>query len=147
MRTKFWKYYPLDELSQEEWEALCDGCAKCCLTKFEDEETHEVWYSSIHCQYLGKDCRCQVYDQRLTKVPGCIEMTPAAAKDYDWLPESCAYRRVALGQPLPNWHPLITGSRQSMERKGQSVWQLDPAPICETQVNDEHWQDYIIGKG
>lgn len=147
MRARFWKHYRLDQLTQEEWEALCDGCGKCCLNKLQDDETDEIWYSSVHCQYLGSDCRCQVYDQRLAKVPGCLQMTPEAAAQYDWLPETCGYRRVALGQPLPNWHPLLTGDTTAMLRKGQNVWQLDPKPVCETTVPEDDWQDYIIGKG
>lgn len=147
MRPRFWKHFGLHELQADEWEAICDGCGKCCLQKLEDEDTGEVWYTHVLCQYLSPSCQCTVYPERHVKVPSCVQLTPERAQAFDWLPETCGYRRLAQGKPLPNWHPLLRGERDTMAKKGQSVWQLEPAPVSDASVSEDDWQDYIIGKG
>ncbi len=110
----FWQERPLEELSPLEWEQLCDGCAKCCLNKLEDEEANRVVYTRVACRLLDSEqCRCTDYDNRLTLAPNCIQVTPAMARSAKWLPDSCAYRLVAEGRDLPSWHPLLSTSGDS----------------------------------
>jgi uncharacterized cysteine cluster protein YcgN (CxxCxxCC family) len=118
-----WWNKPLDEMSVSEWEALCDGCGKCCLLKLEDEDTGAVHYTRIGCRLLdGEACRCTDYARRLQKVPGCVRLTPEAlAESGHWMPRTCAYRLLSEGQTLPEWHPLITGDPESVHRAGISV--------------------------
>ncbi len=144
MTDRFWERLALEDMSDAQWESLCDGCGKCCLQKLEDDATGEIYYTSVACQYLGRDCACSVYDQRLEKVPGCLDLTPADVPRLTWLPESCAYRRVYEGRGLPDWHPLITGNRASTRQSGQSVqvWSL----ASDARVPEAEWEDYIIFK-
>lgn len=109
-------------MTPEQWESLCDGCAKCCLEKLEDEDTRRILYTNVACKLLDPDtCRCRHYEQRSRIVSDCITLTPAALEDPYWLPATCAYRLVAEGKPLPQWHPLLSGSPDSVIDAGQSV--------------------------
>jgi uncharacterized cysteine cluster protein YcgN (CxxCxxCC family) len=118
----FWRKKPLSELSHGEWEALCDGCGRCCLIKLQDEESREVDYTDVACALLDlKNCRCTHYQQRLALVPDCLALSPDAPEVLRWMPRSCAYRRLAEGKDLPPWHPLITGERRSVEDAGISI--------------------------
>ena len=100
LRARFWEL-PLGELSKAEWEALCDGCGRCCLVKLQDEDSGELAFTNLACRYLDSHkCQCRVYDSRFRKVPDCIQVTEAVARNTDWLPSSCAYRLRAHGQPL-----------------------------------------------
>jgi uncharacterized cysteine cluster protein YcgN (CxxCxxCC family) len=122
MTTRFWENKRLEELTPEEWESLCDGCAKCCLRKLEDIDTGEVHYTDVACRLLNRaTCRCTRYARRLALVPDCIELTPAAVHRFHWMPSTCAYRLLAEGKPLEPWHPLISGDPQSVHRAGVSV--------------------------
>src|SRR5208337_949650 len=106
----FWRVKTLDEMSREEWESLCDGCARCCLVKLEDEDTGGIHFTDIGCRLLNaKTCRCQDYERRNRRVPDCVKLTPAAVRALTWLPVTCAYRLVAKGKDLPDWHPLVSG--------------------------------------
>lgn len=106
----FWRGKSLDEMTDREWELLCDGCAKCCVAKYEDEDTGDVYYSNEPCRFLDADtCRCTVYKNRGEKAPECASLTPELVLEYYWLPETCAYRLVAMGKDLPEWHPLLAG--------------------------------------
>jgi uncharacterized cysteine cluster protein YcgN (CxxCxxCC family) len=142
LRPRFWDL-PLNHLSMAEWEALCDGCGKCCLNKLEDEDTGEVAFTRIACRLLdAENCRCSQYDIRLQFVPECIVLKPATLGDVAYfMPESCAYRRLAEGKPLPAWHPLLTGDPDSVHKARQSVrgWTLP-----EFEVPEEDWEDYLI---
>jgi uncharacterized cysteine cluster protein YcgN (CxxCxxCC family) len=118
----FWETTPLAAMTPEQWESLCDGCGKCCLEKFEEEETERIVYSRVACTLLDlKTCRCRDYANRASQVPDCVTLTPAELVRPQWLPETCAYRRLAEGRPLPPWHPLIAGDPGSVVRAGQSV--------------------------
>ncbi|MBK1721858.1 YcgN family cysteine cluster protein [Thiocystis violacea] len=122
MQEPFWQNTALSDMTAEQWEALCDGCGKCCLEKFEDDETGRIIYSRIACQLLDlKTCRCGDYDNRARLMPDCVTLVPAVLKEPTWLPETCAYRLLSEGKPLPDWHPLITGDPESVAGAGQSV--------------------------
>lgn len=122
-------------LTRTQWEALCDGCAKCCVQKLIDESSGEVLYTNVACRLLNlKTCRCKRYAVRHCGEVECVELTPDRVSGLDWMPETCAYRLVAAGKPLPAWHPLITGDRRSTERagmsmKGRLVDERDAGPI------------------
>src|SRR6056300_1718927 len=104
MSDKFWEK-PLDELSGAEWEALCDGCARCCLIKIEDEDSGEVLTTSVSCNLLDLDqCCCSDYPARHVKQPECVHLTLERVREFDWLPDTCAYRLRYHNQPLPDWH-------------------------------------------
>jgi uncharacterized cysteine cluster protein YcgN (CxxCxxCC family) len=118
----FWETTPLDAMSREQWESLCDGCGKCCLEKFEDEDTGDIVYSRVACTLLDLGtCRCGDYTNRSSRVHDCVTLVPEVLETPGWLPETCAYRRLAEGRPLPRWHPLITGDPESVADAGHSV--------------------------
>jgi uncharacterized cysteine cluster protein YcgN (CxxCxxCC family) len=121
LRPRFWEL-PLEALGREEWEALCDGCGRCCLHKIEDEDTGEIAETNVACRLLDPaTARCRDYRNRKAFVPDCVRLTARVVEQVSWLPESCAYRRRAEGAPLPAWHPLLTGSPDAMVRAGASV--------------------------
>ncbi|MGD8514229.1 MAG: YcgN family cysteine cluster protein [Granulosicoccaceae bacterium] len=119
----FWKDKPLAELNQAEWESLCDGCGRCCLHKLEDIESGKVYFTNVACRLLDTDtCQCRDYAHRKQKVPDCIVLTPDTIEDnLSALPHSCAYRLLAAGEGLPDWHPLISGDPQSVITHGISM--------------------------
>jgi uncharacterized cysteine cluster protein YcgN (CxxCxxCC family) len=134
MSARFWEDTPLAQLDQAQWEALCDGCGKCCLHKLEDDETGVLFPTNVACQLLDRHtARCGDYRHRWAFVPDCIRLTPKKLKSIDWLPETCAYVRRAAGLPLPEWHYLRTGDRESVHTAGMSVrgW-----TISETDAGD-----------
>ncbi|MCG6657266.1 YcgN family cysteine cluster protein [Halomonas campisalis] len=142
MRERFWEQYPLEELTAEEWEALCDGCGQCCLLKFQDEETGELAVLNLACELLDvHSCRCGDYPNRLERVPDCTQLTPARIDEFRWLPRSCAYRRVAEGRKLARWHPLLSGDPERVHRKGISVRNF---AVSSRGVPEEHYEDHII---
>ena len=119
---RFWEDKPLEALDRAEWESLCDGCGKCCIHKLEDDETGELYPTNVACKLLDRHSgRCSDYRHRRAFVPECVRLTPKLLRELDWLPESCAYRLVAEGKPLHDWHPLISGDPESVHRAGQSV--------------------------
>jgi uncharacterized cysteine cluster protein YcgN (CxxCxxCC family) len=138
----FWKNKTLAEMSLEEWEALCDGCAICCLYKVEDEEGVEVHLTNIACRFLDLEtCTCQLYDQRKNAMPTCIKLTPSKVENLKWLPETCAYRLILKGKPLPDWHPLVSGDPNSIHRAGISVM---GKVIRESSANMNNLEEYVI---
>lgn len=143
LRPQFWKKYSLEQLSHQEWEALCDGCGLCCLLKLEDEETQEVEYTKVACQLL--DCKtgfCSDYPNRKETVPDCIQLTLEKLKEVAyWLPSSCAYRRIYEGKNLPSWHYLNTGSRQNVIKAKKSV---AGRCISEKDIHDDELEEYIV---
>lgn len=119
--NEFWKR-PIETLNREQWEALCDGCGKCCLHKLEDDITGEVYHTNVSCRLLDlKTGRCSDYKHRRVYVPDCLRLTPKLARDLPWLPDTCAYRLRADGDPLPDWHYVICGDREAVHAAGQSV--------------------------
>jgi len=121
MRAKFWEK-PLKSLDREEWEALCDGCGKCCLHKLEDDETGALHPTNVACRLLDRhSCRCSNYKLRRVFVPDCVRLDPASLAGIDWLPSTCAYRLRAEDKPLFSWHYLISGNRESVHEAGMSV--------------------------
>ena len=118
----FWETKTLDRMTVREWESLCDGCGLCCLIRFEDEETGEIIPTRVACKLFDSQaCSCSDYERRRIQVPDCIKLTPHNIEDLQWMPPSCAYRRLHEGKPLPLWHPLITGDPESVHRAGVSV--------------------------
>lgn len=142
MRPRFWEL-PLKQLDPKEWEALCDGCGKCCLNKLEFEDTDELAFTRVACRLLdGETCRCTRYETRHRYVPECVSLTPEKIADISyWLPATCAYRLRHEGKPLYDWHYLISGDTEAVHRAGVSVrgWTLS-----EAEIPEEDWEDYII---
>jgi len=121
MRERFWEL-PLETLDRAEWEALCDGCGKCCLHKLEDAETGELFPTNVACRLLDRrSCRCRDYKNRKALVPDCVRLDAESLCGIDWLPSTCAYRLRADDKPLFDWHYLISGDRESVHRAGMSV--------------------------
>ncbi len=138
----FWQAKNLNEMSQPEWEALCDGCAKCCLIKLEDEDSGEVFYTKVVCQLLDTEfCRCTQYQQRHELVPSCVWMKPELVDEFKWLPVTCAYRLIAEGKPLSPWHPLVSGDDNSVHDAGISV---KGRVLSEQYVHPDGLEEHII---
>jgi uncharacterized protein len=139
----FWRVKTLDEMSVGEWESLCDGCGRCCLVKLEDEDDGKIHFTDIGCRLLdAKTCHCLDYRQRHRRVPDCVKLTPAAVRELSWLPVTCAYRLVSEGRDLFDWHPLVSGSPDSVHEAGVSV--RGRVSASETDLAPEHWPDRIV---
>ncbi len=122
MSNPFWKTKSLAEMNEAEWESLCDGCGKCCLAKLEDADTGEIHWTSIGCRLFDqKNCRCHDYQHRQERVSDCVRLTPDNVGSITWLPRTCAYRRLAEGKDLLWWHPLVSGSRDTVHEAGISM--------------------------
>jgi uncharacterized cysteine cluster protein YcgN (CxxCxxCC family) len=138
----FWMAKTLSQMTQEEFEAVCDGCGKCCLHKLEDEDTDDVYYTKVACRLLDQtSCRCTSYETRQQKVEGCLVLTPSNVKEMWWLPETCAYRLLDSGMPLFDWHPLVSGDPDSVHKANMSV---SGKVVAETSVAEEDFEDYIV---
>lgn len=143
MRDKFWENVALDDMTREEWEALCDGCGRCCLLKLEDEDTGRVHYTNVTCRLFDTENRtCGNYALRRQLVPGCVVLTPETMDDaVDWMPHSCAYRRLHERRGLADWHPLISGTRATVATAGIAV--VHPL-VPEYEVAEEDLEDHVL---
>lgn len=140
--AEWWNELPLEALDSQQWEALCDGCAKCCLHKLEDQDTGEVFYTGVRCRYLDEEnCRCSDYSRRSQLMPNCIALAPHSAENLDWLPATCAYRLRAAGQPLPPWHYLVSGDRNSVHLAGVSI---RGRAISDEYVHPDGFEEHIV---
>lgn len=141
-RPNFWTL-PLDALTRPEWEALCDGCGKCCLLKLEDEDTGGVAYTDIACRLFDPDtCRCGNYSLRKQLVPGCVVLDADTLPNIaHWMPQTCAYRLRHEDKPIPDWHPLITGETTSVAAAGHS---MTGRTVAEYEVDEDDYEDHIV---
>jgi len=141
----FWKRKQLRDLTHDHWEALCDGCGKCCLHKLQDKETGDVFHTTVACHLLDiPSCRCRDYPNRLIKAPNCLSLTRESVAKLEWLPATCAYRLIAAGLDLPDWHHLVCNDRAAIHIAGESVcrWALAPDGIDPADL-----KAYIITPG
>jgi len=140
LKPRYWESVPLDRMSRAEWEALCDGCGKCCIHKLEDEDTGELFSTNIACRLLDRGTgQCSDYRRRHAFVPECVRLTPRKLAQIAWLPRTCAYRLIDEGQPLPDWHYLVCGDREAVHRAGESVrgW-----TVSEDEAGD--FQNHVV---
>ena len=139
----FWKTKTLEEMSNAEWESLCDGCARCCLEKLEDEDTGKIYFTHVSCKLLDAGlCTCKDYPNRSDQVPDCVRLTPENVRTLNWLPPSCGYRLVAEGRDLYWWHPLISGDPNTVHEAGVSV--RGRVQGSEDEIADADLEDHIV---
>lgn len=139
----FWQRKTLSQMTAPEWESLCDGCALCCLQKVEDEETLEVFYTSVVCHLLDKsNCHCTQYQERTRLVPNCVQLRPKDVAEFHWLPPTCSYRLIHEGKNLPDWHPLVTGQSDTVIKAHASV--LSIYEVTDKQINADQLIDYVL---
>ena len=143
LASRFWERKALTDLNPQEWEALCDGCGKCCLNKLEDEDTGHVELTSVACRLFDDTtCRCAQYEIRHQFVPECIVLKPSNIDDHAyWMPRTCAYRLLWEGKPLFDWHPLISGTPETVHAAGVS---MRNRTVAEFEVDEDDWEDHII---
>ena len=138
----FWNTKSLAEMTSEEWESICDGCGRCCLHKLQDEDSGLMFYTNVACRLLDRErCRCSNYPQRMAIVHDCLSLAADARSRFDWLPLSCAYRRLANRQSLEWWHPLVSGNPDTVHQAGISV---RGKTVPEASVAKEELEDHII---
>ena len=140
--ARFWETKTLEELSPTQWEALCDGCGKCCLNKLEDWETGEIHWTNVACQLFDDGtCQCSNYANRFATVPDCVQLTPEVVREVTWLPETCAYARIRDGRDLPEWHYLKTDDRMAVHRANASA---QDKTVSEQNVTVEEYEDFLV---
>lgn len=140
MSQSFLQRKTLEQMTDEEWESLCDGCGQCCMHKLLDADTDEIYFTNVACDQLDlKSCQCKNYAERFRYEPDCIKLTRDNLTTFRWLPNTCAYRLIAEGKPLPAWHPLKTGSKLAMHQAKISV-----RYIAIREIEVMYWEDHII---
>jgi len=138
----FWEEKSLAEMSDEEWESLCDGCGRCCVWKFEDEDSAEILYTDIRCHLFDDaSCRCSDYQQRAKRVPECMDIRTFSDQQYGWLPDTCAYRLRHKNKPLFDWHHLICGDKNAVHQANIS---LQHQTVSGDHFNEEDIIHHII---
>jgi uncharacterized cysteine cluster protein YcgN (CxxCxxCC family) len=138
----FWETKSLAEMNPAEWESLCDGCGHCCLIKIEDVDTEELYVTNVACHMLDiETCQCRDYPNRFEKVSTCLRLGPNQLELFKYLPDSCAYRRLAEGRALPSWHPLKTGNRDSVHQAGISV---KAYAVSEEYIHPDQLEEHIL---
>jgi len=141
--TPFWQRKSLNEMSQSEWESLCDGCGRCCLNKLEEEGSDRTFYTNVGCRLLdGETCRCTDYKNRAALVDDCVVLTPQTIDEITWLPPTCAYRLIDEGRNLYWWHPLVSGDPETVHQAGVSV--RGRVGASEVTVPDDQLENYIV---
>ena len=143
LRPRFWETVPLAKMTRAEWEALCDGCGKCCMNKLEDEDTGEVVLTNVACRLFDDaTCQCSQYAIRHQFVPECIVLKPQTMdKNLYWMPETCAYKLLWHGKPLYAWHPLLSGTPDSVHAANVS---MQGRTVPEFEIDEDDWEDHII---
>lgn len=137
MQERFWENKKLEDFTEDEWEAVCMNCGKCCLIKLQDEDTEEIYYTTVTCRYFDKqNCKCTEYANRCALVPACIKLTKDNIGSIPWMPKTCAYRWLYENRTLPDWHPLLTGKRDENHTVGSFC-------INETEIAPDDIEDYI----
>ncbi|SKA68387.1 hypothetical protein SAMN02745130_00281 [Thiothrix eikelboomii] len=141
-KQPWWQQKELSELTTDEWESLCDHCAKCCLNKLEDEDDGTVYYTDVACDLLdGQTCRCSNYSKRQVLMPDCVRLTPQNLEQLYWMPPSCAYRLVYEGKDLPSWHHLVSGNKATIHQQGESIIGKF---VFSKDVNEDEWEDRVV---
>ena len=144
MPEPFWKTKTLEQMTATEWESLCDGCGKCCLSKLEDEDTGDIYFTTVGCRLLdAQACRCRDYANRTALVSDCVRLTPQNVRTLSWLPSTCAYKLIAEGRDLYWWHHLISGSTDTVHQAGISV--RGKVEALETDLSEpEDYFDFLV---
>ncbi|MGB7430970.1 MAG: YcgN family cysteine cluster protein [Ahrensia sp.] len=142
--NRYWETTALEDMNRQQWEALCDGCGKCCMSKLVDEDTDDIYFTTVACRLFdAESCRCVDYDNRQQKVSDCVQLTPANVREIAWLPQTCAYRLVAEGRPLYAWHPLLSGTPDSVHEA--SVSMRDRVTAHEQDMNsDQEYLEHLV---
>ena len=139
----FWKTKSLEQMTDSEWESLCDGCGRCCLSKLEDDDTGEIYFTHVGCRLLdGQACRCRDYANRSAQVEDCVRLTPENVREITWLPPTCGYKLVAEGRDLYWWHPLVSGDPETVHAAGVSV--RGRVRFSEEEIPDNELEDHIV---
>ena len=138
----YWKTKNMAEMSRKEWESLCDGCGKCCCIRLEDEDTADIYITDVVCKLFDSNtCQCTDYPNRSKKVPDCVTLTPDNVDKLHWMPQTCAYRLIAEGKDLPDYHHLVSGSRDTIHAVGMSV---QDAVVSELQVDEDELHHRLV---
>lgn len=143
LHDNYWTQIPLPEMSKSQWEALCDGCAKCCLYRLEDADTAEIYFTNVHCRLLDTtQCTCSDYPNRSARVEDCVTITMKELENPYWLPSTCAYRLLAEGKDLPEWHPLVSGDPGSVVNSGNGIC---GRTVCEDDADnlEQHLIEWV----
>ena len=139
----FWRRKSLREMTDSEWESLCDGCGRCCLNKLEEEGTDRTFYTDVGCRLLdGDTCKCKDYKNRAALVDDCVQLTPQTIDEITWLPPTCAYRLIDEGRDLYWWHPLVSGDPETVHQAGVSV--RGRVGGSEVDIPDDQLENYIV---
>jgi uncharacterized protein len=140
----YWEEKTLAEMTAGEWEALCDGCGKCCMSKLIDDDTDEIYYTTVACRLFDADsCRCSDYENRQQKVSDCVKLTPQNVGEIAWLPTTCAYRLLNENKPLFDWHPLISGDANSVHKADISMQRAVTA-FEQDMTHDGEYLEHLV---